>query len=272
MVSLWTVLPLFDDGNHSDGDAGDSLYANTWLVSSSESNIIILIFMLLERFDTVINHMDNMGAFTTVGPVVFEDYQFSDWVGTPNPGENISFSISLRNNGSTATASGIKAMLTSQDTLGALNGMQKLFDDIAPGEMQVSKGGKYSLKISEDCPVGKEIPIAIDIFSNNYLFWTDTFSITVEAPDNVIDIIKPDFRTYPNPATNQLTIEFDNTVNQITSIMLYEITGKAVYSEILEKTASSTYTIDLSSIQEGMYFIRISNDEYSFTEKLIKVE
>ena len=112
----------------------------------------------------------------------------------------------------------------------------------------------------------------MNIYSNDNHFWTDTFSITVVAPDNLDDISIPDFRIYPNPVTHQLMIEFNNLLSQETSIALYDIAGKVVYSENPIRTASTTFTINLSSLGKGLYFIHISDDRYTVTEKVIKVK
>jgi hypothetical protein len=78
---------------------------------------------------------------------------------------------------------------------------------------------------------------------------------------------------HPNPATEHLTVECDNAASPITSIAIYNITGKVVYSKQIDQpVSSSTYTINLSSFGEGIYFINISNDKYSVTEKVVKVE
>jgi hypothetical protein len=77
---------------------------------------------------------------------------------------------------------------------------------------------------------------------------------------------------FSNPATHWLSIDFIETAGENTSIMLFDITGKVVYLEILEYTAPSTHTINLSSLREGLYLMRISNEKYSVSEKVIKVQ
>jgi N-acetylneuraminic acid mutarotase len=70
-------LQLFDDGVHNDGNAGDSLYANVWPVSSSEENHYYVDLKVTRiETDTVINYINNMASFTTIGPVEFENYTF----------------------------------------------------------------------------------------------------------------------------------------------------------------------------------------------------
>jgi Leucine-rich repeat (LRR) protein len=77
---------------------------------------------------------------------------------------------------------------------------------------------------------------------------------------------------YPNPAIDQLTLEFGEHPGSKTSVILFDITGKEVYSEILDNTNRQTHTFNLASLRKGLYFIRISSDEYSITERVIKVE
>jgi uncharacterized protein (TIGR02145 family) len=77
---------------------------------------------------------------------------------------------------------------------------------------------------------------------------------------------------YPNPATEKLSIEFNEIVDLQTSIELLDISGKVVYSEMLDHTDLSIHTINLSALAGGIYFIKISSDKHSLTEKVIKVE
>jgi hypothetical protein len=263
-------VPFYDDGTHDDGEAGDGTWGVTWQLPDEE-----LVFAVdVSTQDTTavtLRTLPQVVQFTSAGPVEFEDYQLADWVGTPNPGEKVDFKISLRNSGSTALVKNITAALTSLDTLALLNGMQRTFDDIAPGEIQLSKGGNYSMAVSKDCPVGKTIPIAVEIFSNEYLFWNDTFSITIESPDNIENLTDYELRIYPNPATGELTIEFENKQTTGTAIELLDISGKVLYTAMINP-GETRHQINLTSLEEGLYLIRISNTDYTVTKKVIKVE
>jgi len=121
-------------------------------------------------------------------------------------------------------------------------------------------------------PINSEIPIKVDIASEEYIFWTDTFFILVKEPVGIEDFTEPIARIYPNPVGNQVNIDFQSGIYSKTCIELLDISGKAVYVEKLEAGASSTHTINLSAFAEGIYLIKISSAHYCITKKLLKIE
>ena len=133
-------------------------------------------------------------------------------------------------------------------------------------------GKSFLIRAAEECPGNTDVSIEVNISSYGNVCWTNTFSITVQEPVSIEDVKETGIRIYPNPTTNQLTIEFDERVNRNTSIAIMDITGKTVYSVTLDNTAPLIHTINLSSFEEGLYLIKINNDQYSYTEKVIKVE
>jgi photosystem II stability/assembly factor-like uncharacterized protein len=86
------------------------------------------------------------------------------------------------------------------------------------------------------------------------------------------DQANPAIRLYPNPAGSNLIIEFTKETTALTSIALFDYTGQLLYAERIDPVSSSEHTMDLSNLQEGVYFIRISNKDFSLTKKITKVE
>ncbi len=88
----------------------------------------------------------------------------------------------------------------------------------------------------------------------------------IAVPENNIEI---SVSLMPNPTQNQITI---NTINKpIGSIEVISIYGQLVYQQRFNTTGTgTTATIDLSNYANGIYFIRISGDDYSVLEKVIK--
>lgn len=79
----------------------------------------------------------------------------------------------------------------------------------------------------------------------------------------VDDFDATSFAIYPNPATDQLTIETQD--ENITSVLVVDVVGKVLYSE--ENLSSTNKNIDISTFSEGIYFVNINN---SITKKIIK--
>jgi hypothetical protein len=53
-------------------------------------------------------------------------------------------------------------------------------------------------------------------------------------------------------------------------IDVYDLTGKIVYSKSEFQNNPSQFSLDLSSISSGIYFVKISSDNQSVTKRIIK--
>jgi N-acetylneuraminic acid mutarotase len=262
-------LQLFDDGNHNDGNAGDSLYANVWPVSSAEEHhyYLDLVVTRIEN-DTVIHHINNIVTFSTDSLVTLKEYNFTSDDTEPNPGDRIKLEITLKNNSSIATAKDIEARLISLDTLVRISKTFIPFGDIAAGENSISK--MWVINISEECPVNTEVHFAIDISSDDYIFWSDTFPILVQEPSNIEEIREPLTRIYPNPTGDMLNIEINNTGNQVLEIEMLTISGQVIYQKEYKNIGIHfTEQLDLSSYTKGIYLVKVRKANSVYTGKLV---
>jgi len=66
---------------------------------------------------------------------------------------------------------------------------------------------------------------------------------------------------YPNPAGSKIVIEANYTAD----VKLFDITGK----QLLQQTVTGTTTIDVSQLENGVYFIQLKSGEGVSTQKLI---
>lgn len=78
---------------------------------------------------------------------------------------------------------------------------------------------------------------------------------------------------YPNPATNEVSIDVESSIIGELQIQLLDITGRIVLDEVRVATEDNhELKISLSKITNGIYYLKTSADEsgYSYTTKLIK--
>lgn len=68
---------------------------------------------------------------------------------------------------------------------------------------------------------------------------------------------------YPNPAADHLNIDYGNHV--ITTLQIFDITGKAIYQNL--KNLGSVSTIRVGEFANGIYILRIQNEEGYVAEK-----
>lgn len=73
------------------------------------------------------------------------------------------------------------------------------------------------------------------------------------------------FKAYPNPTSSSWNITSGS--DEITSVQVYDVLGKAVYSK---NSASKEVTVNAASLSKGVYFAKVSTANGSSTVKLVK--
>lgn len=71
---------------------------------------------------------------------------------------------------------------------------------------------------------------------------------------------------YPNPATDNFTVDLEKLNNAEARITIYDIAGKELKSY---STPDDKLTINRDGLQNGMYFITVVTDKQRYTSKLI---
>jgi hypothetical protein len=270
MDSLMTdTMAFFDDGIHNDGDPGDGTWGAMWPVPSGDETYAVSV----STEDTTagsLRTLPNVVRFTTIGPVNYEDYSFSSADTVFNPGDkDLKIKLILKNNGSTGTVKNVSAKLTSTDTLIIISSTSQSFGDINPGESSISIG-KYNIRISEKCPNNTQIPIKVEISSDGYNFWSDIFSIIVQEPVGIEEIMEPITRIYPNPTENILNIELNDADNQPLEIEIFTITGEVIYQKNYKNIAAHfVEQVDLSDYAKGIYLVKVKQNKTVTVGKVV---
>ena len=86
----------------------------------------------------------------------------------------------------------------------------------------------------------------------------------VAIPSGISDIEIASIQLYPNPVKDVLTIESGELT--INNISIHDISGRAVETW----TAASLQTINVSSLPQGVYFLKIETYKGVVTKKFIK--
>ena len=77
---------------------------------------------------------------------------------------------------------------------------------------------------------------------------------------------------YPNPATDILNVAFSFETTKDLRIELLDINSKMINYKIYKDFKSDNYLLDLSSLSEGVYFIRINDGTTVYTSKVTIVK
>jgi hypothetical protein len=100
----------------------------------------------------------------------------------------------------------------------------------------------------------------------------DTFKLNVNVQGlNILSLKDLELKIYPQPAHNLLFVELPTqSTNQLTQLMVYDLSGRTVFSKPIKNLAETTYALDLSGIDNGIYVLRILLNNKIYQSKLIK--
>ncbi len=90
----------------------------------------------------------------------------------------------------------------------------------------------------------------------------------LNVKENLID--KESVQAYPNPAATQVSIEYNLFENADLTIELYDILGQKVYESQQFGTSGklNKYTIDVTGMNEGIYFLSLNAGASRITKKI----
>jgi plastocyanin len=119
----------------------------------------------------------------------------------------------------------------------------------------------FVFEVTFDTPGNYEYECSVGNHSNTQFGGIVVNAVSVEEPEPTI------FSIYPNPATDFVVIEKDNTLNS--DIRLLDITGKTIRTELNIQTP--TFRMDLRELPNGIYFVEV-NQKGDITRKKLMIK
>ena len=84
-------------------------------------------------------------------------------------------------------------------------------------------------------------------------------------------ILAQAIKLFPNPNGGEFAIEFPETVHQVTSLQIIDITGQVLIQDKVEVGATLQH-IDAYNLPQGIYFLRVLlNEKIISFERFIKL-
>jgi hypothetical protein len=104
-------------------------------------------------------------------------------------------------------------------------------------------------------------PAVVKISAGNYLmiFTGAPYVTAVTDPENTNDI-----HVYPNPANDILVV--DNRLSNLTEIKVLDISGKEISAQTI---TSGKNTLDISTLKNGIYFLKIMSEPKLVMKKFV---
>lgn len=118
---------------------------------------------------------------------------------------------------------------------------------------------------------GISFPVASKGFAVGAGGMIKTFGTSSDVNDLLTSI--NGFILYPNPSSGLVAVELENSFSQHIVISLYDISGKeikTIYSGNL-KSGIHTQLVDVSAIENGTYFIKITSERDTLTKGFLKI-
>ena len=75
---------------------------------------------------------------------------------------------------------------------------------------------------------------------------------------------------YPNPANELITVSLNGSFDNNCIIQLLDLSGKPIIQEYLDYSVLAKHKIDISSLNRGIYILRIKTNFKSAVHKIIK--
>ncbi|WP_225036504.1 T9SS type A sorting domain-containing protein [Winogradskyella sp. SM1960] len=133
-----------------------------------------------------------------------------------------------------------------------------IYDEEGDGICCTYGTGSYSLRDENDNEIisGGEFTASESVTFNVQ----DPLSVNEFSLDGLINL-------YPNPVNNNLNIDLNN-LNEDVSFEIFDTLGKKISNGDLR--SNDTHILNISNYQSGIYFIKLSTNTSSMTQKFIK--
>ena len=77
-------------------------------------------------------------------------------------------------------------------------------------------------------------------------------------------------QVYPNPTNDLLYVRLDVNPDKNMTVELYDVVGKKVFVPLQIEISGSRYTIDMSGLQRGIYFLKMTAHNQKYNTKIVK--
>lgn len=102
------------------------------------------------------------------------------------------------------------------------------------------------------------------------IFYTVSKPIGINLTASNSDFDFENFKLYPNPTSDAITISFNSTTGKLVSMDVYDIRGRKLESFTIENFGTIEKELNLSNYESGVYLVKITDGENHSTKKIIK--
>jgi hypothetical protein len=123
-----------------------------------------------------------------------------------------------------------------------------------------------TLKTSVNLTEGKHV---LQVFTPKGQFNLNWLEITTETqPTAVSELAQNKVKVYPNPVTDELTVETNHPSGE-TKISVLDYSGREIYSETMSGL-NGQKTVDFNNLKSGIYIVKVRNSDSTSSHLIIK--
>jgi hypothetical protein len=97
----------------------------------------------------------------------------------------------------------------------------------------------------------------------------EDYTVNVLVPLSVAEFDASNFSIFPNPNQGEFTIKLKSSSNSNIKVEVYDVRGRSIFNSVYSNTSEFNQTINLKSVQSGMYLVKVSDGEKQTTKKII---
>ncbi len=264
-------LPLYNDGLHGDGSAGDSVWGRYITVPLDENMYDISVRTNDITKDTF-RRLPDVASFTTAGPLTL------DSVFVVNQREYAYCGVVpfIKNNGTTLTITNASVSLVCNDPW--VTKVSPLTLALAPISASASASPSNDRFFAIDYDTSTfpgYFNVKFELGVNGYICWTDSERISVDitgiSRKGHLPTVYTLNQNYPNPFNPATHLRFEIPVSGFVSLKVFDVLGREVATLVNEKKSPGAYDIEWNAgnVSSGVYFYRLSAGSFLATKKMI---
>lgn len=175
------------------------------------------------------------------------------------------------NNGCTVTASATvnepTALAVTASVSNATNGNNGAVNINVTGGSPAYSYSWSNSAVTEDISGLGAGTYTVTVTDNNGCTATATYTLVSVglANTDAASVVK----LFPNPATNAVQLQISLAQSDDLTVQLADVTGKLVMEQYLGEISDKTFTLNLSTIASGVYYIRLSGNNVNTVQRLV---
>jgi hypothetical protein len=257
---------LYNDGNHGDGQAGDSVWGCR-IPAPSDRGLFTVNLRTDDITQGTYRNLPNIVGFATAGPLTL------DSVGVDHNSRGYYYVLTpyVRNNDPSFTVRGATVTLRCNDPWVRNISAGVSLPDLPPGARESSTSWVVLNYNAAADPTYFNLKAEISVGS--VIYWTDSTKrmLTGMGKEEALPVRYALEQNYPNPFNPSTTIRYALPQRSHVTLTVFNILGQQVAKLVNETKNAGFYEVkfDGGALASGLYFYRLSAGDFVQTKKLL---